>query len=123
VNSSSLPPGWPGAVRPPGTPDWQRSAVGWLLDQCPPEYRGHPVLLRHPVALAVLAGHHVQAGLLGCRRALAAARSQLAEDLSQTAMAELLEVLQVEQARLIAAGRSVGLVEQALRGQRYVPRL
>jgi len=32
-------------------------------------------------------------------------------------------VLQVEQARLIAAGRSVGLVEQALRGQRYVPRL
>jgi hypothetical protein len=118
-----LPPGWPAGVRPPGTPDWQRSGVSWLLDQCPPEYRGHPVLLRHPVALAVLAGYHVEAGLLACRRALAGARSQLAGDLSQTAMAELLEVLQVEQARLIATGRSIGLLEQALRGQRYVPRL
>jgi hypothetical protein len=123
VSSSSLPPGWPPAVRPPGAPDWQRSAVGWLLDQCPPEYRGHPVLLRHPVALVVLAGHHTDAGLQACRRALATARSELADDLPQTAMAELIEVLEVEQARMIATRRSVGLVEQALRGHRYVPRL
>jgi hypothetical protein len=123
VSSASLPPGWPAAVPPPGAPDWQRSAVGWLLDQCPPDYRGHPVLLRHPVALAVLAGHHVDAGLQAGRRALATARADLADDLSETAMAALIEALQAEQARMIATRRAVGLIEEALRGHRYVPRL
>ena len=25
------PPGWPRAVRPPGAPGWEHSAVSWLL--------------------------------------------------------------------------------------------
>ena len=25
------PPGWPREVRPPGTPDWERTAAAWLL--------------------------------------------------------------------------------------------
>ena len=25
------PPGWPAAVRPPGAPEWERTAGNWLL--------------------------------------------------------------------------------------------
>ena len=46
------PPGWPAEVRPPDAPDWERTAVGWLLDLCPPEYRRFTGLRRHVVVLA-----------------------------------------------------------------------
>lgn len=117
------PPGWPVAVRPAGAPDWERTAVGWLLDQCPPEYRGYPVITRHAVALAWLAGHHADAGLHAVRAALATARADVGDQLSPPATEELLEVLESEQARLIAVRRATGLIGEALRGHRYVPRL
>ena len=58
-----LPPGWPEEVRPPGAPDWERTAVGWLYDLVPPEYRSHEVLRRYPVLLARFAADHVTAGV------------------------------------------------------------
>lgn len=118
----ALPPGWPAPVRPPGSPGWERSAVGWLLDQCPPEYRGYPVVVRHPVVLAWLAGRHAEAGVAAVRQALGRVRADLSE-LSAPAVEALLEALQAEQVRLLAVRRSAGLVEDALRGHRYVPRL
>jgi hypothetical protein len=118
-----LPPGWPSPVLPPGAPDWERSAVAWLLDQSPPEYRGHPALTRHPAALAWLAGHHVDGGLAAVRRALAGARTDLGSVLPAPAMSALLETLQAEQVRLIGVRRAVGLVGEALQGRRHVPRL
>jgi len=118
-----VPPGWPAPVRPPGTPDWERSASGWLLDQCPPEYRGHPVIVRHPLLLAWLAGHHAAAQADGVRRALAAARADLAAAVPAPALAQLLEALEAERVRLLAVRRAVDLLEEALRGHRYVPRL
>jgi len=123
VNRSTTPPGWPDGVLPAGAPDWERSAVAWLLDLCPPDYRGHPVLLRRPVALAWLAGHHVDGEVAAVHRALSGARAELGDDLPAPAVAELIEVLHAEQARLLAARRAVGLVEEALRGHRFVPRL
>ena len=123
MNRGTTPPGWPDGVRPAGAPDWVRSAVNWLLDLCPPDYRGHPVLLRQPVALAWLAGHHVDGEVTAVHQALARARADLADDLAAPAISELLEVLHAEQARLLAARRAVGLVEEALRGHRFVPRL
>ena len=48
------PPGWPSAVRPPDAPDWERTAVNWLFDICPPEYRALAALRRHVVVLARL---------------------------------------------------------------------
>ena len=57
-----VPPGWPEEVRPPGTPDWERTATAWLFDLCPPDYRAHDVLRRHPPVLARFAARHVQAG-------------------------------------------------------------
>ena len=47
-----VPPGWPSRVRPPGAPDWEVTAVEFLLDCCPSDYRGYPVLRRHPAVLA-----------------------------------------------------------------------
>jgi hypothetical protein len=121
--SAHLPPGWPAAVRPPGTPGWEGSALQWLLDLCPPDYRGYGVLQRHPLALAWLAGQHVAGSRQACARALATARDQLADDLGPGALQQVLQTIEQEQARLIAAARAIGLIEQALRGHRYVPRL
>ena len=39
-----VPPGWPRRVLPPAVPGWEESAGAWLLDLCPPDYRGYPVL-------------------------------------------------------------------------------
>lgn len=119
----TTPPGWPAQVRPPGSEHWQRSAVGWLLDLCPPEYRGYPAVTRHPPLLAWLAAHHVEAQVQATRRALASARSDLADVLAPPALAEAIDVVEAEEARLAAAQRSVDLVTQALRGVRFVPRL
>jgi len=118
-----LPPGWPREVRPPGAPDWERSAVAWLLDLCPPDYRGLPALTRHPVALAWVAGHHVTGARRAAQAATAGARAALGDALDARALVRVIDALETEQARLLAAGRAVGLVEEALRGHRYVPRL
>ncbi|HET9654224.1 MAG TPA: hypothetical protein VFP72_02645 [Kineosporiaceae bacterium] len=115
------PAGWPAGVRPPGDPEWRRSAVGWLLDQCPADYRGYPVLARHPVALLHLAVHHVGAQLQANRQALAGARSRLRE-LPPPALAEVVEVLELEQVRLQAATRGLTLVAEAMRRAPNGPR-
>lgn len=121
--AGSVPPGWPPQVRPPGAPHWERSAIGWMLDLCPPEYRGHAVVVRHPALLAWLAGHHVDGQLQGTRRALATARSDLGGVLPPPALREAVEAIEQEEARLVAARRALGLLGDALRGLRYVPRL
>ncbi len=97
--------------------------MAWLLDQCPPEYRGYAVLSRFPVALARLAAHHMRAGADGARRALASVRADLAGVVPPPGVEAVVEVLEAEQVRLMAVERAVALVEEALRGHRYVPRL
>jgi hypothetical protein len=94
-----------------------------LLDLCPPDYRGHPVLTRHPLALAHLSAAHVEAGLTAIRQSRSSARTELSTVLDTSALAELFETMDVEEARLIAARRGVQLVCEALRGRRHVPRL
>ena len=118
-----VPPGWPAAVRPPGTTDWERTAVAWLLDLCPSEYRAHPALTTRPLALSWLAQRHVVAQGQANAAAKAAARSELNDRVDAAAVERVLEVLEHEHARLRAAYRAVGLVDEALQGRRYVPRL
>jgi hypothetical protein len=104
-------------------PDWEQAASEWLIDQCPADFRGYPVLRRHPVALAWLAGHHVEGARQALARALGQARAELADVLAPPVLDQVLQTLEREQARLLAAARGVHLIEQALRGRRYVPRL
>ncbi len=117
------PPGWPGQVRPPGAPGWERTAVNWLLDICPPEYRGYDVLRRHEVVLARFAVLHVEASQAAVRRGLSEARSALRDVADADTVEAAIEVWQAEAARLLAERRAVGLVEEALRGRRFVARL
>ncbi len=121
--SSALPPGWPRAVPPPGAPGWERRAVGWLLDLCPADYRGYPVLVRQPHVLAYLAAQHVLTSLEGVARARAGLRAELSGLVPPQAVEGALEMLDAEEARLRSAERAVSLVTNALRGIAYVPRL
>jgi len=117
------PPGWPSQVRPPGAPRWEETAVAWLLDVCPPEYRGYPVLRNHEVVLARFALLHVEAGQAAVRRGLSEARGALRDLAAPDTVEAAILAWQAEEARLAAERRAVGLVEEALRGRRFVARL
>ena len=117
------PPGWPRQVRPPGAPGWEHSAAAWLLDICPPEFRSYPVLRRHDVVLARFAVLHVEACQAAVRRGLSEARGALRDVADQDTVEAAVQAWQAESARLLAERRAVGLVEEALRGKRFVARL
>ncbi|MGH3362602.1 MAG: hypothetical protein ACRDOM_09120 [Nocardioides sp.] len=120
---SVAPPGWPAEVRPPDAPDWECTAASWLLDLCPPDYRRYAGLRRHVVVLARFAVLHVEANQAACRRGLSQARSDLREVAGPDVVEAAVQTFQLEEARLAGVRRAVGLVEEALRGRRYVARL
>src|SRR3954471_14494881 len=117
------PPGWPREVRPPDAPDWERTAVNWLLDLCPPEYRDYPAIRRHPVVLARFAVLHVEACHAAVKKGLSEARAELRDVAPLDVVDAAVETWLAEEARLSGVRRAVGLVEEALRGRRYVARL
>jgi hypothetical protein len=117
------PPGWPRQVRPPDAPGWEHTAVNWLLDICPPEYRSYPVLRRHVVVLARFAVLHVEASQTAVRRGLSEARAVLRDVAEPGTVEAAVETWHTEAARLESERRAVGLVEEALRGRRFVARL
>ena len=118
-----VPPGWPGEVHPPGTPGWERTATAWLFDLCPPDYRAHEVLRRHPLVLAHMATRHVQAGIEAARRGLATVRDDLREAVDPETVTAAVAAYEREGARLVVTSRAVGLVAEALHGRRFVARL
>lgn len=117
------PPGWPKAVRPPDAPAWERTAVAWLLDLCPPDYRVYEVLRRHPVVLARFASWHVAGAREAARRGLARLRTDLRDLAEPETVDAAVAAMEREAARLSGTAREVDLVEQALRGRRFVARL
>src|SRR4051794_34575167 len=117
------PPGWPREVRPPDAPDWERSAVNWLLDLCPPEFRGYPALRRHVVVLARFAVLHVEACQAAVKRGLSEARAELRDVAALDVVDAAGGPGRAGGAGLSGVRRAVGLVGEALRGRRYVARL
>ncbi len=118
-----VPPGWPVEVLPPQAPDWERSAIAWLLDLCPPDYRAHEVLRRHPVVLARFAAGHVEAAVAAARTGLRTVREDLRGVVPPEAVEAAIAAYDREGRRLVQAGRQVALVAEALSGRRWVPRL
>ena len=118
-----VPPGWPAQVLPPQAPDWERSAVGWLFDLCPAEYRAHDVLRKHPVVLARFAAGHVAAAVEAARAGIRTARAELRGVVGNDVVDAAIAAYEREGRRLVQVARQVALVDAALRGERHVPRL
>ena len=97
--------------------------MGWLLDLCPADFRAYPVLRRYPLGLAWLAYQHVGAQRQALAKGLSRIRTDLSRDLPPLALDEMIQAVEHEQGRLMAAHRGVELVARALRGERYIPRL
>jgi hypothetical protein len=119
----ALPPGWPEQVHPPDSEGFERTAVGWLFDLCPPDYRSHDVLRAHPVVLARFAREHVVAAVTAARQGYRTARADLLGVVAPEVVDAALGAYDREGRRLAQAGRQVVMVEAALRGERWVPRL
>ena len=118
-----LPPGWPTGVHPPGSEEFERTAVTWLLDVVPPDYRLHGVLRRHPLALATLARRHLTACVEGARQGYRTARTELGGVVPVSGLDAVLAAYRTEGRRLVTAAHAADLVEQALRGKEFTPRL
>ena len=121
--AASLPPGWPTGVHPPGSEGFERTAVAWLLDVVPPDYRLHGVLQRHPVALATLARRHLAACVEGARQGYRTARTELGDVLPVSGVDAVLAAYRSEGHRLVTTARAADLVERALRGKEFTPPL
>jgi len=117
------PPGWPPGVRPPDAPHWEDTAIKWLLDQCPPEYRQYDGLRRHPVVLARFAALHVEASIQAAQRGISEARVSLRDVLPTEALDGAIGMWEREGARLLRVRRAVDLVEESFRGRRFRARL
>jgi hypothetical protein len=75
------------------------------------------------VVLARFAALHVAAGQAAVRRGLSEARGVLRDVVDAGTIEAALLVWQAEESRLLAEHRAVLLVEEALRGRRFVARL
>jgi hypothetical protein len=110
-------------VQPPGSDEFEPSAVTWLLDVIPSDYQLHGVLRRHPIALASLARHHLTACVEGARNGYRTARSELGKDIPPGAVEAMLTMYRSEGVRLATAAKAADLVERALHGEAFVPQM
>lgn len=117
------PPAWPDGLPPPDVPGWERAVTGWLLDQCPPEYRLHDVVRRHPLVLARFTRWHVAAGIDGHQRALGLVRDDLSGHVEPEAVDAAVVTLERELQRLRSLLPRVRAVENAIGGSRPRPKL
>ncbi|MQA97858.1 MAG: hypothetical protein GEV11_25765 [Streptosporangiales bacterium] len=114
---ASVPEGWPKGVRPPGVEGYEQSAIVWLFDQVPSDYRVHGILRRYPLALARMAREHMSAALDAARQGYRTARVQLTEaGLPPHAIEQVMEVYVEEGQRFAAALRAIEIVEESLGG-------
>ncbi|WP_131741270.1 hypothetical protein [Actinomadura roseirufa] len=114
--STHVPPGWPAQVHPPGSERFEETALAWLLELVPPEYRRYGVLRRFPLALARMARHHVNASVDAAREGFRTARVDLGDVVPPHGIEAVLDTYRREGARLVALQHGVELVETALRG-------
>ena len=75
------------------------------------------------MVLARFAVLHVEACQAAARRGLSEARGVLRDVTDQDTIESAIETWHAESARLLGERRAVGLVEEALRGKRFVARL
>lgn len=119
--TSAKPPGWPADLPPVGE-GFAEQVVAWLLDRLPPEYRTSS-LRKHPLILAMAAKQHSEATMSGTRDVYRNLRSELRDYLGQSEIDAGLVALESLASTFSRSHREVVLVEQALRGRIWKPRL
>ena len=97
--------------------------MAWLFDHCPPDYRAHDVLRAYPMVLARFAREHVASAVDAARQGLRTVRADLRDVVPPDVVEAVIGAYDREGRRLVQAGREIALVEAALRGERWVPRL
>lgn len=75
------------------------------------------------MVLARFAVLHVEANHAAVRRGLSEARADLREVADEAVVEAAIQTFLLEDARLLGVHRAVSLVEEALRGRRYIARL
>ena|SRR5690625_2758002 len=111
----SLTPDWPASVHPPGADSFEQTALVWLFDHVPADYRLHGVLRRHPVALSRLARQYVSATLEAAREGYRTARVDLRDHVPPRALDQVMNAYLAEGRRTAALLRSISAVDTALR--------
>jgi hypothetical protein len=117
------PPGWPNQVRPPGAPGWEATAIAYLLDCCPADFRAYRVLLNHPVVLAQFAMQFVSGQQEASQRGLAEVRTSLSDYVDPEIVEAAAQAWLEQGARLARTRRAVALLEEAFRGRIFVRKL
>ena len=115
------PPGWPADLTADDA-GFDDDVVGWLLDRLPPEYRTS-ALRRHPAVLGVCAAAHAQARLEAVREVYRGLRSGMRERLEPDEITAVMAGLEALAADFTRTQREVHLVQEALQGRTWHPRL
>jgi hypothetical protein len=118
-----VPPGWPAQVRPPGATGWEATAIAYLLDCCPPDFRAYRVLRNHPVVLAQFATHFVNGQHEASQRGLAAVRTSISDHVDAAVVEAATQAWLEQGARLARTRRAVALIGEALQGRVFVRKL
>jgi len=118
-----VPPGWPSQVRPPRAPGWEATAIAYLLDCCPADFRAYRVLRNHPVVLAQFASVFVNGQHEASQRGLAEVRTSLSDCVEPDVVDAATQAWLEQDARLARVRRAVTLLDEALRGRVFVRKL
>ena len=122
-DAAYVPPGWPNQVRPPGAPGWEATAIAYLLDCCPADFRAYRVLRNHPVVLAQFASVFVNGQHEASQRGLAEVRTSLSDCVEPDVVDAATQAWLEQDARLARVRRAVTLLDEALRGRVFVRKL
>ncbi|MFD3579570.1 hypothetical protein [Streptomyces sp. NPDC058644] len=113
--SFTLSPDWPCQVNPPGTQDWERTAMRWLRDLLPARYGTYPTLSRHPALLVRHAQLQLQHEVRTVRIALETSRAELpAMGVSASVIENSIRMYAAELQQLGRLSRGVRLIGDAL---------
>ena len=118
-----MPPGWPSQVRPPGASGWEATAIAYLLDCCPADFRAYRVLRNHPVVLAQFASVFVNGQHEASQRGLAEVRTSLSDYVEPDVVDAATQAWLEQDARLARVRRAVTLLDEALHGRVFVRKL
>jgi hypothetical protein len=121
--AAASPPGWPADLPPADSPEFGDRVVLWLLDLAPAEFRGFEVLRRHPHVLGWAVAQYLDGAVTSLRASYSQVRATFADSIDAKTMQEVMEAFEFEGVRLAKAVRQVGMVNDALSGLRWRPRL